>query len=84
MDTPDAATIDDIEARLDELQRESQERRAELRALAADLPQATSRRAVLASMVRSVRDAPDKPVVVKRVVLKVLRAPADIVRSLRS
>ena len=73
----------DVEARLDELQRQSQERRAELRALAADLPQATSRRAVLSAMVRSLAEAPDKPIVAKRVALKVLRAPADLVRSLR-
>lgn len=75
--------MDDIEARLDQLQCESQERRAELRALAADLPQATSRRAVLAAMARGVVEAPDKPLVVKRVALKILRAPADLVRAIR-
>jgi hypothetical protein len=69
-----------IEERLDELQRESNVRRAELKAIAAELPEATSRRAMLTSMVRSVADAPDKPMVVKRTVLKVLRTPADVVR----
>ena len=73
-----------IEERLDELQRESQERRTELRALAAELPIATSRRAYLTAMVRSVSDAPDKPTVVKRVLRKIARTPADLVRSRRS
>lgn len=73
-----------IEARLDELQRESQARRAELRALAAELPEVTSRRALVSSMLRSVADAPDKPLVAKRVVLKVARTPSDVVRRLRS
>jgi hypothetical protein len=81
---PDAAPpADDVEARLDALQRDSERRRAELRALAVDLPQATSRRAVLAAMWRSIVEAPDKPLVARRVALKVLRAPGDLVRSLR-
>ncbi len=74
----------DIEARLDELQRESQARRAELRAIAAELPAATSRRAVLRSMAGSIVHAPDKPLIVKRAVLKVLRTPSDLVRRARS
>ena len=78
----DAAQVA-VEARLDELQRQSQERQAELRALAVDLPQATSRRAVLAVMWRSIIEAPDKTVVAKRVALKACRAPADLIRSLR-
>lgn len=80
-DRVDAAAI---ERRLDELERESQERRAELRALAAELPAATSRRAYLRSMVTGVIDAPDKPQVAKRVASKVLRTPADLVRRLRA
>jgi len=84
MSTDGSADSSDVASRLDELQRESQARQAELRALAADLPQATSRRAVLASMWRSIVDAPDKPTVLRRVTLKLLRAPADLVRSLRS
>lgn len=71
---------DEIEARLDALQRESEARRAELKALAAALPEATSRRAYLASMVRGVADAPDKPLIAKRVVLKALRAPVELLR----
>ncbi len=70
----------DIEARLDELQRESRARRAELLAIAAELPEATSRRVLVTSMFRSVAAAPDKLTVVKRVLLKGLRAPADLIR----
>lgn len=77
-------TTESIEAQLDQLQRESEERRRELQAIAAALPQVTSRRAVLRDMARSVVDAPDKPLIVKRGVLKVLRTPTDIVRRLRS
>jgi hypothetical protein len=73
-----------IEARLDELQHESQERRAELRALAAQLPEATSRRALVRAMAGSVVHAPDRPLVAKRVVLKLARTPADLLRRLRS
>lgn len=79
-----AADPAEVEARLDALERESQERRAELRRLAADLPAATSRRAYLSAMVRGVADAPDKPTVAKRVLLKIVRTPADLVRSRRS
>ena len=82
----DAGEVDvaAVEARLDELQRESEQRRAELRALAAQLPEATSRRALVRAMAGSVVDAPDKPLVAKRMVLKVLRLPADGIRRLRA
>lgn len=73
-----------IEQRLDELQRESQERRAELRALAAELPAATSRRALVRSMTTSVLQAPDKPQVAKRVALKAARTPVELVRRVRA
>jgi hypothetical protein len=72
-----------IEARLDELQRESDERRSELRTLAAMVPAATSRRQMVRSMVASVVHAPDKPMVAKRVALKLLRTPSDLVRRAR-
>jgi hypothetical protein len=73
-----------IEQRLDELQRESEARRAELRALAARLPAATSRRALVRSMASSVVRAPDKRRVAKRVMLKVARTPVDLVRRSRA
>jgi len=73
-----------IEAQLDQLQRESQQRRTELMALAAALPEATSRRALVKSMIGSVVHAPNRPLVAKRVVLKLLRTPADMLRRLRA
>lgn len=72
-----------VEAELDALQRESRERHAELRDLAAALPAATSRRAVVSEMARSVRDAPDRTTVVRRVVTKVARTPLDLLRRRR-
>lgn len=72
---------DDIEARLDELQRESEARSDELKAIAAELPDATSRRAYLTSMVRGVAEAPDKKTVAKRTARKLLRTPIDLIRS---
>ena len=82
----DAGEVDvtAIEARLDELQRESEERRRELRSLAAELPEATSRRALVRAMASSVLHAPDRPMVAKRTVLKLLWTPADAVRRLRA
>lgn len=69
-----------IEARLDELQRESVQRRAELREIAAALPQATSRRLLVKQMTREIVTAPDRASVAKRAVLKVLRTPTDLYR----
>lgn len=84
-DVTDGSTApDEIELRLDALEAESKQRREELKALAAALPEATSRRAYLSAMAKGIAAAPDKPTVAKRVVGKVLRAPADLVRSLRS
>jgi len=81
--TGEDADPSDIAARLDALEAESKVRRDELKALAASLPEATSRRAYLSAMVRGIADAPDKPTVARRAVTKVLRAPADLVRALR-
>lgn len=82
--TDETARAARVEARLDELERESAARRDELRSIAAALPAATSRRAVVRSMVAGLATAPDKPTVVRRVVRKILRGPADVVRHLRS
>jgi hypothetical protein len=73
----------DIEARLDALEAESKARRAELKAIAAALPEATSRRALFRSMASDLRHAPDRTLVAKRVVLKVLRTPSDLLRRAR-
>lgn len=82
----DVSQVDrrEIERRLDELQHESQQRRRELQELAAALPAATSRRALVRSMAASVVAAPDKPLVAKRVVLKILRQPTELVRRVRA
>ncbi len=73
-----------VDTQLNELQRESLARREELRQIAAALPEATSRRALVTSMFRSVAAAPNKPTVAKRVALKILRAPVDLIRRSRS
>lgn len=77
---PPVADHQDIETRLAELQRESEERRAELRAIAVALPEVTSRRAQLRSITSSVVHAPDRTMVVKRAILKVVRTPAELGR----
>lgn len=74
---------DDVLQRLDELERESRQRRAELRDLAASLPEATSRRTVLRSMLADLRRAPEPVLVAKRIVLKIVRTPSDLVRRRR-
>lgn len=81
----DAATDRDVELerRLDMLEQESKERRAELRAIAATLPEATSRRALLRSLAADLRGVPGKPVVAKRVALKLLRLPSDAARRVQ-
>lgn len=76
--------VERIEEELDRLQQESQARAAELRAIGAELPQALSRRRMVAEMARSVRDAPDRSTVARRTIAKILRTPADLVRRLRS
>jgi len=80
--TPSVAAA--IEARLDEMQRESEQRRRELRDIAAALPQATSRRLLVKQMTRDLLTAPDRVSVAKRGVLKVLRTPTDALHRLRA
>lgn len=82
--TVDQPAMDAIEARLAALEQESRARRAELRAIAAALPVATSRRALLRSLAADLRNAPDRTLVAKRVVLKALRLPSDLLRRVRS
>ena len=81
--TDSNGTDAEVEARLDQLQRDSEARRGELKAIGAQLPEAISRRVLVRSMFRSVAEAPDKLTVVKRTGLKILRTPADLVRRLR-
>ncbi len=74
--------VETAEQSLAELKVEALERRAEVRALAGDLPAAMSRRAVLSGMFRDVVHHPDKPGVVKRAVAKLGRAPRKLARIL--
>ena len=73
-----------IEEQLDELQRQSERRRQELRAIAAQLPAAVSRRAVLRAMAVDFRYAPGKADVFRRGLLKLARAPGVAYRRIRS
>lgn len=73
-----------VEAQLDELQRQSEARYQELQAIAAQLPAAVSRRAVLRTMAVDLRYAPGKADVIRRALLKLARAPRDASRRIRS
>jgi hypothetical protein len=70
-----------VEELLDELQRESELRRAELREIAAQLPAAMSRRAILRSIAADLRRAPGKSDIVTRAVRKVGRMPGKAART---
>jgi chromosome segregation ATPase len=76
------ARVESAEQALAALKIEAQERRAEVRSLAADLPAAMSRRAVVAGLLRDVVHHPDKPGVVKRAIAKLGRAPRKLARML--
>jgi hypothetical protein len=72
-----------VEARLDELQRQSELRRTELREIAAQLPSAVSRRAILRAMLADLRSAPDKMGILRRALGKAARTPGDAWRAAR-
>jgi len=72
-----------VEELLDELQRESEQRRVELREIAAQLPAAMSRRAILRAVAADVRHAPDKRDVVTRALRKVGRGPRTALNAIR-
>ena len=72
MSASDQKTVEQL---LDELQRESEHRRAELREIAAELPAAMSRRAILRGIAADVRNAPEKGAIITRAVRKIGRAP---------
>ena len=73
---------DDVDVLLDRLQQESETRRAELRAIAAELPEARSRRVVLITMARDARANADLGEVVSRLLRKIARAPRAVARRL--
>lgn len=76
---PDPA-VDLLSDRLDALERASDDRRAELQRLAAEIPAAVSRRSVVSAVVRDVRHAPGKAMIARRAVRKLMRAPASLAR----
>lgn len=71
-----------IEQRLSALEQASDERRAELRRLAAAVPAALSRRALVAGLVDDLRHAPNRGEIARRGARKLLRAPAALLRRL--
>ena len=80
-DEPDAAPR--VEEQLDALQRASEERRVELREIAAQLPEALSRRTILRKIAGDLRHAPDKGDIAGRGVRKAGRTAGHTLRSLR-
>ncbi len=72
----------DIDALLDGIQRESEQRRRALQALAAELPAVQSRRVVVVAMLRDVRATANVKDIAARAGRKLLRAPRAIVRRL--
>jgi hypothetical protein len=72
-----------VEQRLDELQRESERRRQELREIAAELPAAMSRRAILRAMAADFRRAPGRGDVVRRGFAKAAKAPRQLYLKIR-
>jgi hypothetical protein len=81
----DGVTTDDdriaaLEAELEELRIASSTRQAEVRALAAELPAATSRRRLIKEMTVSVTSAPDRSTVIRRTVSKIARTPVELLR----
>jgi chromosome segregation ATPase len=74
--------VDEVEQVLGELKAEALARRAEVRALAEELPAAMSRRAVVAGLLRDLVHHPDKPGVMRRAIAKLGRAPRKLARML--
>jgi len=74
----------EIAARLDALERASDERRAELRAVLDDLPAALSRRSLVSAAIADARSAPDKGAIVTRGLRKAGRMPAAAWRRVRA
>jgi hypothetical protein len=72
-----------VEEQLDALQRASEDRRAELREIAAQLPEALSRRMILRRIAGDIRHAPDKGDIAGRGARKLGRTAGQSLRSLR-
>ena len=67
---PSSGANASVEEQLDALQRASEERRAELREMAAQLPEVLSRRAILRRIAGDVRHAPAKGDIAMRALRK--------------
>ena len=72
--------IDAVRGEIDDLRAESLQRRAEVRALVADLPTVVSRRTVVRQMFREGAKHPDKSGVLGRALRKLGRAPRKALR----
>lgn len=78
-----SAGNDGLEALLEQIQHDSEQRRRELQAIASQLPAVQSRRAVVMSMLRDARATADLRDIFSRAIRKTLRAPKALVRRLR-
>jgi hypothetical protein len=75
-DVPDTDIPDtDVLGQLALIEAESNARREELRRIAAELPAAISRRALVRSMVVDLRHSPNKGAIARRSLSKLLHAP---------
>jgi hypothetical protein len=70
-----------VEEQLDALQQASEERRAELREIAAQLPEALSRRTILRKIAGDIRHAPEKGDIAGRAARKAGRTIRQVGRS---
>lgn len=77
------AVSEEILRALDQLEAESNERRAELRRIAAELPATMSRRALVRSVVADARRSEHKGAIVRRALAKVARAPLHALKRLQ-
>ncbi|NND73418.1 MAG: hypothetical protein HKN44_00265 [Ilumatobacter sp.] len=81
--TGDAPVDASIDARLAALERASDQRSAELRELAAAIPPAISRRALVHGAARDLRAAPNKGEIARRGVRKLVWAPMSLARRVK-
>jgi hypothetical protein len=80
----DAPTTDaELLAELDRLEAESNARRDELKAIAAQLPATVSRRALLRSVASDLKHSPNKGAIARRGLAKIWRAPLHAAKRLQ-
>ncbi len=83
MSAGDDESAPTVEQQLDALQRASEERRAELREIVAQLPEVMSRRAILRAVAADIRHAPEKGDLADRGIRKVGRTLGYGARTLK-